>query len=72
MKFLEGLTPPSIYHHPTICLLLDTSHRTDHCVTVYGKWIFDSNFEVTFPVTQDCLNNICLGNDTDEIIFNDS
>ena len=44
-------------------------HRTNHCITVWDKWIFDSNFEVKFPLTQDFLNVICCGNDTDEIIF---
>ena len=55
--------------YPTACLLLDTWHRTDHCITVCGKWIFDSNFEVAFPLTQDCLNFTYLGNDTNEIGF---
>ena len=39
--------------YPTVCLLLDTWHRIDNCITVCGKWIFDSNFEVAFPLTQD-------------------
>ena len=52
-----------------MCLLLDTSHWNDCCITVCGKCIFDSNFEVAFPLTQDCLNYICRGNDTDVIIF---
>ena len=52
-----------------MCLLLDTLHRTDNFITVCGKWIFDSNFEVAFPLTQDCLNYICCDNDTDVIIF---
>ena len=52
-----------------MCLLLDTSHWTDNCITVFGKYIFDSNFEVTFPLTQDCLNYICRDNDTYEIGF---
>ena len=52
-----------------MCLLPDTLHRTNNCVTVFGKWIFDSNFEVAFPPTQDCLNYICRGNDTDQIKF---
>ena len=55
--------------YPTVCVLLDTWHRTDHCITVCGKWIFYSNFEVAFPLTQDRLNYICRGNDTDEIKF---
>ena len=49
-----------------MCLLLDTCHRTDNCITVCGKWIFDSNFEVAFTLTQYCLNYTCRGNDTDE------
>ena len=55
--------------YPTVCLLLETWHRTDHCITVCGKWIFDANFEVAFPLTQDCLNYAFHGNDTDEIKF---
>ena len=55
--------------YPTLCLLLETWHRNDCCVTVCGKWIFDSNFEVSFPITQDCLSYTCCGNDTDEIKF---
>ena len=54
---------------PTVCLLPDKWHRTDPCITVCGKWIFDSNFEVTFPLIQDFLNCICRGNDTDDIKF---
>ena len=49
--------------------LLDTPHQTNRCITVCGKWIFDSTFEVAFPLKQDCLNYICRGNDTDEIRF---
>ena len=54
---------------PTVCLLLDTAHRTDHCITVCGKWIFDSNLESALPLTKALLNYICYGDDTDEIIF---
>ena len=55
--------------YPTVCLLLYTSLRTYYCITFCGKWIFDSDFEVALPLTQDCLNYICRGNDTDEIRF---
>ena len=58
----------SHYNCPTVCLLLDTSHRTDHCITVCGKWMFDSNIEVAFPLKQDFLNYICCGNDTGDTI----
>ena len=52
-----------------MCLLLDTAHRTDYCITVCGKCIFDSNFEFSLPLTKASLNFICYGNDTDEITF---
>ena len=57
------------YTCPTVCLLLDTWHRNDHCITVCGKWIFYSSFKVEFPLTQDCLNYKCRGNSTDENNF---
>ena len=38
--------------YTTVCLLLDTWHRTDHCITVFSKWVFDSNFKVALPNTQ--------------------
>ena len=56
-------------NYPTVCLLLDMAHRTDHCITFCGKWIFDSDLEFTLPLTSAWLNYICSGNDTDEIIF---
>ena len=59
------------YHsnYPTACLLLDTAHGTDNCITVCGKWIFDSNLESALPLTKDSLNYICSGNDNDDITF---
>ena len=56
-------------NYPTVCLLLDTTHRTDHCINFCGKWIFDYNFEFALPLTKASLNYICSGNDTDEITF---
>ena len=50
-------------------MLPDTWHWTDNCITVFGKWIFDSNLKVALPLTQDSLNDICCGNDTDENKF---
>ena len=52
-----------------MCLLIDTAHRTDNCITVCGKWIFDSNLESALPLTKASLNYICSGNYTDEITF---
>ena len=53
-------------NYPTVCLLLDMWKRTDHCITVCCIWIFDTNIEVAFPLTQDSFNYICRGNDTYE------
>ena len=52
-----------------MCFLLDTEHRTDHCITVCGKWIFDSNLEFALPPTKASLHYICSGNDTDVVTF---
>ena len=56
-------------NYPTVCLSLDTANRTDHCITVCGKCIFDSNLEFALPLTKASLNYICSGNDPDEITF---
>ena len=56
-------------NYPTVCFLLDTAHWANHCITVCGKWIFDSNLKLALPLTRDWLNYICYGNDTDEITF---
>ena len=55
------------YTYPTVCLLLDTAHWADNCITVCGKWIFDSNLKVVLKLTRAWLNYICSGNDTDKI-----
>ena len=52
-----------------MCLLLDKTHRTDNCITVCGKWIFDSNLEFALLLTKAWLNYIYSGNDTDKIEF---
>ena len=52
-----------------MCLLLYTEHRIDQCITVCGKWIFDSNLEFALSLTKATLNDICSGNDTDVITF---
>ena len=57
------------YNNPTVFLLLDMAHWTDHCITVCSKWIFDSNLEFALPLTSAWLNYIYSGNYTDEITF---
>ena len=55
--------------YTNVGLLLDMWHKNDHCITVCGTWIFDSNLKVALTLTQVCLNYICCGNDTDENKF---
>ena len=45
------------------------AHRTDHCITVCGKCIFDSNLESALPLTKASLNYMCSGNNTYDITF---
>ena len=58
-------------NYSTVCLLLDTAHRADHCIKVCGKWIFDSNLKLALPLTRAWLNYICSGNDIDKDEFID-
>ena len=57
------------FNYPTVCLLLDTAHQTDHCIIACDKLIFYSNLEFALPITKASLNYIFSGNDTDEITF---
>jgi hypothetical protein len=59
----------NVSQYPTVCALIDSSHGTGHCITVCNKWIFDSNFEWAFPLTQECLNYICKSDDDPDITF---
>jgi hypothetical protein len=49
--------------------LIDTSYGICHCITVCNKWIFDSNFECAFPLTQEALDFICKSEDHPDIKF---
>ena len=37
--------------YPTVCLLLDTWYRTDHCIAVCSDVYFYSNLKVALPLT---------------------
>ena len=67
------LTPDDIFqnqsNYPTVCVLLDTTHRADHCITFCHKWMFDYNLKLALPLTRAWLNYIYSGNDTDTIEF---
>jgi hypothetical protein len=59
----------NVSNYPTVCALIDSSHGTGHCITVCNKWIFDSNFEWAFPLTQESLDYICKSEDDQGIKF---
>ena len=40
----------------------------NHCVTVVGKCIFDSNFTLPFPITRDDLDYCCINYNETKII----
>jgi hypothetical protein len=37
--------------------------KEDHCVTLFGKWIFDSNFKKALPLCKEALD-LCCSSDT--------
>ena len=47
-----------------VALLRGSDYTEDHCVTIWGKWIFDSNFSNALPLTQASLNLCCSADDT--------
>jgi len=44
---------------PVLCRIQDTFGATDHCITVWRKWMFDSNYTHAFPRTLKWLNFVC-------------
>ena len=66
LKEEDGYHPLlDIYSYITFIQFKDFLVRIYHCVTVFGKWVFDSNFPFALPLTKDnfdyCCNN---GNNT--------
>ena len=48
-----------ISQFPTLVQLMDLRGNMQHCVTVAGKWIFNSNFPKAIPLTAKSLNDCC-------------
>ena len=40
--------------------------KEDHCVTIYDKWLFDSNFDFALPLIRESLDLCCSAEDTKE------
>src|SRR5688500_13665007 len=49
-----------------VVTLRGSDGQEDHCVTVFGKWIFDSNFTNALPLTKESLDLCCSSNDRAE------
>lgn len=49
-----------------IAVLCGKDGKRDHCVTVYGRWIFDLNIEHAFPLTRASLDTCCSLKDTED------
>ena len=49
-----------------VALLLGSDRKEDHCITLYGQWIYDSNFDYALLLTKECLDMCCSAEDTHE------
>ena len=49
-----------ISSYPTLMQLKDFIGWIHHCVTVVGKWIFDSNLPFVLPLTNENLEYFCI------------
>ena len=52
-----------IYTYPTLIHLKDFLGGIHHCVAVIVKWVFCSNFNFSFPLTQENLDYCCINDD---------
>ena len=48
--FLDEISP-----YPILVVLTTQSMNQSHCVTLWGRWIFDSNYEHAFPLEVEWL-----------------
>ena len=56
----------SISEYVTLVKLMDYLVNVNHTEIVVGKWIFDSNYKKSFPLTIESLNLIYVCSDEDE------
>jgi hypothetical protein len=72
-KVKKGLTRWNVIQESpkyVMCLvgLQSSDHKTDHAVSIAGKWIFDSNFEHALPLNQESLD-LCCSSDSRKSTF---
>ena len=49
----------NISEHVTLVQLMDSLGNVNNSVSVLGKWIFDSNYKKSLPLTIESLNLLC-------------
>jgi hypothetical protein len=72
-KVKKGLTKWDILQDSKnylMCLVgtQSSDHKTDHAISIVGKWIFDSNFDRALPLTKESLD-LCCSLDTKKCTF---
>jgi hypothetical protein len=72
-KVKKGLTKWNIFNDSQkylMCLVgvQSSDHKTDHAVSIAGKWIFDSNFENALPLSKESLD-LCCSSDSRKSFF---
>ena len=49
-----------------IVTLRGSDGKEDHCVTLYGPYIFDSNFDHALPLTKEALDLCCSSDESQD------
>ena len=48
-----------ISEHVTLVQLMDSLGNLNHAISVFGSWIFDSNYKKSLVLNRVSLDNIC-------------
>ena len=51
-----------------VALLKGSNYSEDHCVTLYGQWISDSNLPKALPLSKESLD-LCVSSDGERVLF---
>ena len=49
-----------------VASLRGSDGKEEHCVTIFDKWVFDSNFEYALPLSRESLDICCSSEDTND------
>ena len=47
-----------------VASLRGSDGKEEHCVTIFDKWVFDSNFDYALPLSKEALDLCCSAEDT--------